>query len=89
MAMALRSAHLQSSQQQEPRNKKKFKIHILSEDLAGIWEGMEVNRGKRSSRISSGLSLLLDNFQSSFAQDRQVRASTDEDKDDKEKEEGA
>lgn len=48
-----------------------------------------MNRGKRSSRISSGLSLLLDNFQSSFAQDRQVRASTDEDKDDKEKEKGA
>lgn len=51
--------------------------------------GMEGSTRKRSSRISSGLSLLLDNIQRSFVQDRQLRASKDEDgnKGDKEKEE--
>lgn len=50
---------------------------------------MEGSTKKRSSRISSGLSLLLDNIQRSFAEDRQPRASKDEDenKGDKEKEE--
>lgn len=67
---------------------KNFKTHISSKALAGILEGMEGSTRKRSSRISSGLSLLLDNFQRSFAQDRQLRASKDEDenKDDKETE---
>lgn len=67
-----------------------FKICISPKALAGILEGVEGSTRKRRSSVPPVLSLFLAKFQRSFAQDRQLRASKDEDenKDDKEEKGG-